>query len=177
MNAAVKSDSPSSSSTLSLSKDPFSVQHTIFTYEKDETLIFYSKQSSFLVSALLPKNQTQALHPLPYELSNDASETEKTSNWKEQIYVAAWNGLVLGYPRYFVERYCEEFHNSLPKEEKEKEIRNAENDFIHFQEKYNYYHSSKHFQKLTSPEIQFGFNNPIAKSHLKELIEVINQFL
>ena len=42
--------------------------------------------------------QAQALHPLPYP---DSEKPEP--DWRKQIYNAWWNGVILGYPEYFVD--------------------------------------------------------------------------
>lgn len=148
-----------------------------FVYRADETLVFYHKDALPLVRALLPKNVTQALHPLPYELAEDASEAEKEKNWKEQIFNAAWNGLILGYPHYFIQRYCEEYHNPLTSEVKALMFEKALKRFHKFIEKTGFYEPNHHFKYLEKPEIQFGFHSPMNKFLLNLLIHRVTQAL
>ena len=57
---------------------------TITRYRSDETLIVYRKPFLFLVNALLPVHQAQALHPIPYP------NTDTTSAFGEE---AACSGM------------------------------------------------------------------------------------
>ena len=66
---------------------------------------------------------SQALHPLPYPDSIDPHK-----DWQAQIYNAWWNGYVLGYPEYFIDSYCESFHNGLSIDEKRNQIALAKRD-------------------------------------------------
>lgn len=86
-------------------------------YQADESLIIYRNNWEFVNEGLLPKFEVvlyysvcelwrcqlnflkaQALHPLPYP---DSKNPEP--DWKLQIYNAWWNGVILGYPEYFVD--------------------------------------------------------------------------
>lgn len=52
---------------------------------------------------------------------------------EEQIYNAAWNGFVLGYPAYFIQSYVRSFHdNSLSEEAREVVFAQAREDFAAF---------------------------------------------
>lgn len=96
---------------------------TVTTLEKDKTLVLYRPSRQYLVDALLPIGQAQALHPGPYIDPNN-----KLKSNQEQIYNAYWNGYVLGYPKYFIESYCLGFHNDLTTEEKEVQVKLAKAD-------------------------------------------------
>lgn len=102
--------------------DEFPIDYIVFKHHQDETLLFYHKSHQFLMNSLLPYHEAQALHPLPYvdhslatsSDPDDQAEYEHTSY--DQIYNAAWNGFILGYPERFIQYYCEEFaHNKLTK--------------------------------------------------------------
>lgn len=181
MNTLKQSLHRTSSSDLSisgrLSHEQFPIHWTIFRYESDETLVFYQADSAVIVHSILPVNQTQALHPLPYDPpANDDEETKK-SVWKEQIYVAAWNGLVLGYPPHFVKSYCVDFHTPLELEYKNEEYEKALADHEQFLLNSYFFSEKKHFRRIQSPEIQFGYNKPLEKPLLLRLIEFVNENL
>ena len=100
----------------------------------------------YLVDQLLPYHEAQALHPVPYP-----DESRLQLDWREQIYNSAWNGFVLGYPGFFVESYCEGFHNGLSLEEKRKQLATAERNFQRKMQQ----------SKLPTPKIKLGSDEPI----------------
>ena len=103
--------------------DDFDVEFRTFTYKKDESLVFYRRNRTYVVDSLVPFNISQALHPLPFpEIDN------LDADYKLQIYNAWWNGYVLGYPERFVNSYCEAFHNGLNIDSKRIEMKKAQND-------------------------------------------------
>jgi len=97
--------------------DKLDIDYRIHVYRESETLIFYRRHRSYLVDYLLPFNQSQALHPMPYP-----NDDNPKSDWEKQIYNSWWNGYVLGYPSRFVDSYCESFHNGLNDEDKKIQI-------------------------------------------------------
>ena len=109
------------------------------------------------MDSLLPHHEAQALHPVPYP-----DESRLLLDEREQIYNSAWNGFVLGYPGFFVESYCESFHNSLPLEEKRKQLTLAEH---HFQQRMQQ-------GKYPTPLIKLGAVEPITPAQY-ELIRSI----
>lgn len=119
---------------------------TTFSYRSDETLILYRTGKAYLVDQLLPFRQAQALHPVPYP-----EESRLQADWREQIYNSAWNGFVLGYPGFFVESYCESFHNGLGLEEKRKQLAAAERDF----------QRTMTARRHPTPRIKLGTDEPI----------------
>lgn len=133
------------------------LSYETFRYRSDETLIVYRTGRKYLVDNLLPHHQAQALHPVPYPEESRLQEDER-----EQIYNSAWNGFVLGYPGFFVESYCETFHNGLSVEEKRKQLALAEH---HFQQKML---QGKH----PTPTIKLGADEPITPAQY-ELIRSI----
>lgn len=124
----------------------FDVDYRIHEYRESETLIFYRRSRSYLVDYLLPFNQSQALHPMPYPDSDNP-----TPDWEEQIYNSWWNGYVLGYPGRFVDSYCESFHNGLEIEGKIFQINKAKHDV------------KKHFidNHKEPVEIKYGLDKPV----------------
>ena len=76
---------------------------------------------------LLPRFTAQALHPMPFP---DSKTLDK--DYTEQIYNAAWNGLLLGYPSRFVQSYCEDFHNDLSKSMKKNIYSRAKKDLVRY---------------------------------------------
>lgn len=133
------------------------LSYETFRYRNDETLIIYRTDRKYLVDNLLPHQQAQALHPVPYPDDSRLLQDER-----EQIYNSAWNGFVLGYPGFFVESYCESFHNGLSLEEKRKQLALAEH---HFQQKML---QGKH----PKPAIKLGSIDPITPAQY-ELIRNI----
>ena len=109
-------------------------------------MIIYRTGKRYLVENLLPYKQAQALHPVPYPSDHQLEE-----DWKKQIYNSAWNGFILGYPGFFVESYCESFHNGLSLEEKRRQLSLAE---YHFHEKMQ-------GNKYPKPLIKLGSDIPI----------------
>ena len=93
--------------------DLFDVEIAKYKYRKDESLVLYRKNRTYVAESLLPYKESQALHPIPYPDVNNPK-----SDWEKQIYHAWWNGYMLGYPVRFVESYCIAFHNGLTKDEK-----------------------------------------------------------
>ena len=126
--------------------DKFDIDYRIHEYRESETLIFYRRHRSYLVDYLLPVNQSQALHPMPYPDSDNPAP-----DWEKQIYNSWWNGYVLGYPSRFVDSYCESFHNGLELENKKIQINKAKNDV------------KKHFihHKKEAVEIKYGLDKPV----------------
>ena len=89
----------------------------VFRFGSDTSLVLFRESRRYLAEALLPFKQTQALHPVPYP--NEAGDKAQLQrDHHDQIYNSAWNGYVLGYPRRFVDMYCEDFHNPLSVKEK-----------------------------------------------------------
>lgn len=154
--------------------ETFPFRWAVFKYFNDETLVVYHRDAAIRVHALLPVNQTQALHPAPYEPPAGASERQREDFHREQIYNAAWNGLMLGYPSFFVLRYCEEFHNPLDVVLKEEEYQKALRDYQNFLKQSRFFKSKNHFKKLDNAEMQFGFHRPIDKKLLLHFIEQVN---
>jgi hypothetical protein len=97
--------------------DAFDVEVDKYKYRKDESLVFYRTNRTYVAESLIPYKESQALHPLPYPDSKNPKP-----DWEKQIYNAWWNGYMLGYPVRFVDSYCLTFHNGLPKEEKQIQI-------------------------------------------------------
>lgn len=133
------------------------LDYEVFRYRNDETLIIYRSGKKYLAGHLLPHKQAQALHPVPYP-----DDSRLLKDEREQIYNSAWNGFVLGYPGFFVESYCESFHNSLSLEEKRRQLTLAEH---HFQQAML---KGKH----PTPVIKLGSSEPIAPAQY-ELIRSI----
>jgi hypothetical protein len=156
-----------------LLRKSFSYNWEVFKYFNDETLVVYHQEASYLVHSLLPLNQTQALHPGPYDPPSDASEREKGVIYREQVYNAAWNGLTLGYPPFFVQRYCEDFHGPLEAEKKEEEYQKALKDFESFLTS----HGKKGMKKIEGMEVHFGYHRAIEKDLLLYFIEEVNKKL
>ena len=128
-----------------------------FTYRTDETIILYRTGKRYLVDQLMPHRQAQALHPVPYP-----DDTRLQADWREQIYNSAWNGFVLGYPGFFVESYCESFHNGLELDEKRRQLALAEQNF----------QKKMQLGRHPSPKIKLGTDEPITPSQY-ELIHSI----
>lgn len=105
--------------------ESFPIDYTVFAYENEETVVFYRRTRRYLVDMLRPQQQAQALHLLPYV---DATSPAKESVWREQVYNAAWNGFVLGYPTHFITSYCQDFPNDLSVEEKLEISRQAQRE-------------------------------------------------
>lgn len=126
--------------------DALDVSYETFRYRNDETLILYRSGRKYLVDHLQPYHQAQALHPVPYP-----DDSRLQADWRAQIYNSAWNGFVLGYPGFFVESYCESFHNGLELEEKRRQLAMAERDF-----------QAKMLQgRHPTPKIKLGTDVPI----------------
>lgn len=104
--------------------DQLDVKYDVFKYNSDETLIIYRTNRTWVADTLVPYRQAQALHPLPYPDTSRLFEDNKL-----QIFNSAWNGFTLGYPEYFVESYCETFHNSLDIVEKKRQAKDAKKKF------------------------------------------------
>lgn len=132
----------------------FEFDYRINIYKDAETLIIYRKTREYLVNSLIPFNQSQALHPMPYP-NND----NPLPDWKLQIYNAWWNGYVLGYPERFIDSYCQSFHNGLDLELKNIEIKNAKKDVKRFFKEIN--------KKIVG--INFDTDPSISEEYLKLL--------
>ena len=124
----------------------FDIDYRINVYREAETLIFYRTHRKYLADYLVPYNQSQALHPMPYPDDNNP-----IPDWEKQIYNSWWNGFVLGYPKRFIDSYCERFHNGLPEHGKKAQIALANRD-VH-----------KHFKdnKKEYVTINFGLDKPV----------------
>ena len=101
--------------------------YVIQKFRDYETIIFYRPSQSYVVENILPRGTAQALHPMPFP-----SQDRLNDDHKEQIYNAAWNGLLLGYPERFVTSYCSSFHNDLSTQEKMKQFQKAKYDLGQF---------------------------------------------
>jgi hypothetical protein len=88
----------------------FDVDYRVHKFRHFETLVIYRRAEVHVPDNLLPRLESQALHPMPFP---DTSRLQL--DYVEQIYNAAWNGILLGYPERFVRSYCSDFHNDLPK--------------------------------------------------------------
>ncbi len=91
-----------------LGSEASGLDYRVFRYEKLETLLLFRTSRTYVMQNLLPRGEAQALHPLPFPQTSRLEE-----DYRLQIYNAAWNGLLLGYPPRFVENYCVDFHNDL----------------------------------------------------------------
>ena len=107
--------------------DLFDVEIAKYKYRKDESLVLYRKNRTYVAESLLPYKESQALHPIPYSDINNPK-----SDWEKQIYHAWWNGYMLGYPVRFVESYCIAFNNGLTKNEKVVQMDLAKEDAIKY---------------------------------------------
>lgn len=129
--------------------DALEVNYQIMRYGNDETVAFYRNNRQYLLDGLIPRGQAQALHPAPYP-----REETLTADWRAQIYNAAWNGFVLGYPEYFISNYCETFHNDLPLAEKRQQFELARKEVELYLER-------EHGERIY--RIQMGLDEPIAE--------------
>lgn len=134
------------------------VKHAVFKYRNDETLVIYRPNREVLAEALLPHREAQALHPCPYP-----REESRHADEEAQIYNSAWNGLVLGYPEYFVQGYCESFHNSLSVPQKRELYEDALSNFDTLLRE----------SGMEQPRIRYGMDRPIADAHLEEIFGAI----
>lgn len=130
------------------------VKHAVFKYRNDETLVLYRPNREVLADALLPHGEVQALHPCPYP-----KEESRQADEEAQIYNSAWNGLVLGYPEYFVQGYCESFHNSLSVPKKRELYEGALANFDALVQE----------SGMEQPLIRYGMDRPIAEEHLEKI--------
>eukprot|EP01038_Epipyxis_sp_PR26KG_P012335 gene12335-16544_t len=136
--------------------DKLPIDYVIFKYKTDESLIIYRKNRKEYVDALVPHNEAQALHPLPYPNREDP-----TPDYKLQIYNAYWNGYVLGYPEFFIVSYCETFHGPLSLELKRVELSRARRDV-------QYYFKQN---GLSYMPIGFGNDPQISDEHMQAIIK------
>jgi hypothetical protein len=132
--------------------DKFDIDYRVHEYRDSETLILYRRHRSYLVDYLLPFNQSQALHPMPYP-DND----NPLPDWQKQIYNSWWNGYVLGYPSRFIDSYCESFHNGLDYEDKKIQINKAK---IAVKKHFNDNHRA-------AVEIKYGLDKPVMEEFWK----------
>lgn len=102
---------------------PFDIAYRIQKYKKYDTLVLYRTETAYIADNILPRGTAQALHPMPFP---DTSRL--VQDHRLQIYNAAWNGLILGYPSRFVLSYCKDFHNDLPGAEKEQIYQTAKRE-------------------------------------------------
>jgi len=126
-------------------------------YRDDETLVFYRSAREYVNQGLLPKFESQALHPLPYP---DSEKPEP--DWKLQIFNAWWNGVMLGYPEYFVDSYCESFHNGLSQDERVVQMRHAKASIV------------RYLQSIgkSLPVIGRGMEPPIDEAHFQLIADM-----
>ena len=134
--------------------DDLDLKYDVFKYRNDETLVIYRSNRAFLAEALLPHREAQALHPCPYP-----REETRQADEELQIYNSAWNGLVLGYPEYFVQGYCESFHNSLEVPHKRQLYEEALVDFNRLMRE----------SGMEPPRIRYGMDRPIAEAYLESI--------
>jgi len=134
------------------------LKYDVFKYRNDETLVLYRPNREVLAEALLPHREAQALHPCPYPRDESRQADEEA-----QIYNSAWNGLVLGYPEYFVQGYCESFHNGLSVSQKRELYEEALANFDNLMSETG----------IELPKIRYGMDKPIADSHLAKIFEAI----
>lgn len=85
------------------------VDYAVFTFGEDETLVVYRAHRRYLMEALRPRFTAQALHPMPFPSHHRHDADALRRAHREQLYNAAWNGLALGYPAYFVRAYVDGF--------------------------------------------------------------------
>jgi hypothetical protein len=102
---------------------PFDIAYRVQKYKKYDTLVLYRTETAYIADNILPRGTAQALHPMPFPDTSRLVEDHRL-----QIYNAAWNGLILGYPSRFVQSYCKDFHNDLPTAEKEQIYRTAKSE-------------------------------------------------
>lgn len=104
------------------------VDYMVFRHDTQETLVLYRSNRRYLVDLLRPFHEAQALHLLPTVDDQD----DPVPTWRDQVYNAAWNGHVLGYPSHFISSYCEDFPNDLSVGEKQEIFLQAKDDFADF---------------------------------------------
>lgn len=132
------------------------LDYKVFTYLHDETLVLYRKEHGVLMESIKPAMTAQALHPMPFP-----DEDNLITSWREQIYNAAWNGFVLGYPEHFVRSYCEDFSNGLDVEDKRGEYQQAKADV------------AKHLKKMIKKEkveIAMGLTAPLTSEAMQMIL-------
>ena len=133
----------------------------IFSYRDDKSLILFRGNREYLVDALMPRNQSQALHPTPYP---DESGPMVQEEYRLQVYNSYWNGFVLGYPLGFVNVYCEDFHNPLSRERKRLIAREAHADVgAHFDS-----------NSLETVQIALGLDSPLSEATMKSLYDSLS---
>jgi hypothetical protein len=161
-----------SSPLVPLSQPPkraFPIEFTVFRYKTDETLIFYHHDAQRVVDAILPYHEAQALHLLPY--ASDAPRDKPVEDvQREQVFNAAWNGLILGYPRHFIEHYCTDYHNDLSPEGKKEEFHLA---ITHFQK----YLQSNAIDRSKQEHIGYGYHSPIDRRFIRDIDELLQSYL
>jgi hypothetical protein len=108
--------------------DSAGVRLETFSYRQDRTLILYRAQRRYIVDAMVPKGQSQGLHPVPYPDEANGNPQELARDHHLQVYNSFWNGFVLGYPLHSISMYCEDFHNPLTREHKARIAREAHAD-------------------------------------------------
>jgi hypothetical protein len=143
----------------------FPIEHILFPFRKDYTLLFYRANRMYLKNAILPSHIAQALHPMPFpEDEPDIHSPNRKRLYEEQIYNAAWNGLILGYPEYFVTSYCESFHhNGLSQEERLDQFQQAKRNYEKF------IHSELKLRKRI--QIEMGLDTPISSDQLQFIFD------
>lgn len=126
----------------------YDIAYRVQKYKKYDTLVLFRTDTTYIADNILPRGTAQALHPMPFP-----DKSRLTEDHRLQIYYAAWNGLILGYPSRFVLSYCKDFHNDLPKDEKETIYRTAKQELeVFLKDKYG----------MTSiPTIKLGMVPPV----------------
>lgn len=109
----------------SLAGVPLDIAVDTHEYHEDRTLVLYRTQRPYLKSLLMPQNEAQALHIVPYP-NHVAAGTREAH--RQQVYNSWWNGRILGYPEAFVRSYCSSMHVDLTDEEKQREMTRAQRD-------------------------------------------------
>lgn len=137
------------------------LQYQVWKYKNGEkvfdTLVIYRNASAYIAENILPRGTAQALHPMPFP---DTSRLDE--DHREQIYNAAWNGLLLGYPPRFVTSYCKAFQNDLPEDVKNEIYQKAHDELKVF---------LKTTYGKTIKSIQLGNDVPVSK----EVWDVLSQ--
>ena len=133
--------------TFANSVPNFEIDYRINRYGNEETLVLYHKNHEDLAAALLPLNQAQALHIVPYpeNLSADGNR----NIYEAQVYNSWWNGHLLGYPESFIDQYCLSLQSNISRAEKELQIEKARDDW------------TVHAKNLKPVQIRQGLNPPV----------------
>jgi hypothetical protein len=129
-------------------------------------MIVYRKNKEYLVDSLLPKYQAQALHIAPYPReAENGNKSEKLKVLEDQIYNSWWNGYVLGYPEFFIDSYCENFHTTLSKQQINEQVKVAKNAVY------------KYFSNNSYARYEISLGNGDIDLLTDEVIEYIESFI